>query len=67
MKKIIVYTMVVMLWLAMALPAGAQTLSAEKQALINKLDSGGSQTQKQMSETSVGSGEYQLDRLVAVF
>lgn len=63
MRKILILTLILMVWLAMSLPALASTLSPEKQAVVNKLKSEAVQSESKLAETSFGIAQYKINQL----
>lgn len=63
MKKYLVFILVLSMCFSFILPAGAQTLSAEKQTLIKKMNLELTQLNTQLSQTATGSVEYKIDQL----
>lgn len=65
MKKYFVSMLTLLFCLILMFPAGAQTLTGDKQALVNKINLEGQQlqTQTQFTETAQGSAEYRITRL----
>lgn len=63
MKKYFILTLTLLLCFSCLVPAGAQTMSSDKQALVDKLSKDTGNLSSQLTETAYGSAEYRLDKL----